>query len=107
MNNFLGLILLCGSGIRNLFDPGSASATLRITVKSWIRIRFKVNRRIRIQVQNGAIKGRGRSQWRLKMEPLEGLYDSGAELHHFDEEQDSHLNPQQSDRSDPDRHQSK
>jgi hypothetical protein len=23
------------------------------------------------------------------MEPLEGLYDSGAELHHFDEEQDS------------------
>jgi hypothetical protein len=37
------------------------------------------------------------------MEPLEGLYDSGAELHHFDEEQDSHLNPHQRDRSDPDR----
>ncbi len=41
-----------------------------------------------VEAQNGAV---------------EGLYDNGAELHHFDEEQDPH----QSDRSDLDQHQSK
>ncbi len=62
-----------------------------------------------MKVQNGAMKGRGRSQWRLETQngTIEVCMPVVSHLHHCDEEQDPDPEPHQSDRSDPDPHHSK
>jgi hypothetical protein len=63
-----------------------------------------------VEAQIAAIKGRGRSQWRLKYLVLEGTYIHCralvADSHQFSEKQDPHPDPHQSEKLDLKQHKS-
>ncbi len=52
-----------------------------------------------MEAKTGAIDGRERRHWRLKMEPWRVCRPVVADLHHLDEEQD--LDPHFSEKPDP------